>query len=231
MDKRCRVALIGDYNPAVVAHQAIPEALRLAGEDLGLEVDAEWLHTSLLRDPEKQLQDFEGIWCVPASPYANTDGVLNAIRYAREKQVAFLGTCGGFQHAILEYARNVLGITAADHAENHPQAETLVITPLVCSLVEKSEEIVLEGEGILRTAYGQLRITESYHCSYGINPVFEQQLFGGPLKVSARGAGGEVRAFELEGHPFYVGTLFQSERRALNGEAPPLVIAFVDAMN
>ena len=231
MDKRCRVALIGDYNPAVVAHQAIPEALRLAGEDLGLEVDAEWLHTSLLRDPEKQLQDFEGIWCVPASPYANTEAVLNAIRYAREKQVAFLGTCGGFQHAILEYARNVLGIKAADHAESHPQAETLVITPLACSLVEKSEEIVLEGAGILRTAYGQPRITEGYHCSYGINPAFEQQLFSGPLKVSARGVGGEVRAFELEGHPFYVGTLFQSERRALRGEAPPLVIAFVDAMN
>ena len=231
MDKKCRVALVGDYNPSVVAHQAIPEALRLAGEDLGLEVDAEWLHTSLLRDPEKQLQDFEGIWCVPASPYANPEGVLNAIRYAREKQVAFLGSCGGFQHAILEYARNVLAMKSADHAENHPQAETLVITPLSCSLVEKSEEIVLEGDGILRTAYGAPRITEGYYCSYGINPAFEQQLFSGPLKVAARGVCGEVRAFELEGHPFYVGTLFQSERRALRGEAPPLVIAFVDAMN
>jgi CTP synthase (UTP-ammonia lyase) len=51
------------------------------------------------------------------------------------------------------------------------------------------------------------------------------------LKVTARGAAGEVRAVELEGHPFYVGTLFQSERRALKGEAPPLVVAFVDAMN
>jgi CTP synthase (UTP-ammonia lyase) len=83
----------------------------------------------------------------------------------------------------------------------------------------------------VRAAYGRPRITEGYHCSYGINPAFERQLFSGPLKVSARGVGGEVRAFELEGHPFYVGTLFQSERRSLRGAAPPLVIAFVDAMN
>jgi CTP synthase (UTP-ammonia lyase) len=68
MEKKCRVALIGDYNVAVIAHQAIPEALHLAGEDLGVEVDGVWLHTSLLRDLEKQLQDFEGVWCVPPVP-------------------------------------------------------------------------------------------------------------------------------------------------------------------
>jgi CTP synthase (UTP-ammonia lyase) len=231
MDKRCRVALIGDYNANVIAHQAIPEALRLAGEELGLEVDPEWLHSTLLHDPEKQLQDFEGLWCVPASPYANPEGVLDAIRYAREKLVPFLGTCGGFQHAILEYCRNVLGLNKASHAEIDPEGETLVITPLNCSLVEQSEKIALADGSLIRTAYGAPSIFEEYHCSYGINPAFEQQLFSGTLKVTARGAAGEVRAFELEGHPFYVGTLFQSERRALKGEAPPPVVAFVDAMN
>ena len=231
MDKRCRVALLGDYNASVIAHQAIPEALRLAGEDLGVEVDPIWLHTSLLRDPEKQLQDFEGVWCVPASPYANTEGVVDAIRHAREKLVPFLGTCGGFQHAILEYARNVLAIKTASHAELEPQAETLVITPLSCSLVEQSESIDLVEGSLLRKAYDTPTITEAYHCSYGINPAFEKKIFSGRLKTTARGASGAVRAFELAEHPFYVGTLFQSERRALQGEAPPLVIAFVDAMN
>jgi CTP synthase (UTP-ammonia lyase) len=231
MDKRCRVALIGDYDASVIAHQAIPEALRLAGEDLGVEVEGIWLHTSLLRDPEKQLQDFEGVWCVPASPYANTEGVLEAIRYAREKLVPFLGTCGGFQHAILEYSRNVLALKTASHAETDPKGKTLVIAPLSCSLVEQSEDIALLDGTLIRAAYGVPNISEAYHCSYGINPEFEQQLFSGPLKVTARGASGEVRAFELAQHPFYVGTLFQSERRALKAEAPPLAIAFVDAMN
>lgn len=231
MDKRCRVALIGDYNPAVVAHQAVPEALRLAGEDFGLTVEGVWLHTTLLGNPRRQLQDFEGIWCVPASPYANTEGVLDTIRYARENDVPYLGTCAGFQHAILEYARNVLGLASADHAENNPQGEMLVIAALACSLVEKSEDLLLAADCKMREAYGEERITEGYHCNYGINRAFERQIFSKSLKPTARGVGGEVRAFELEGHPFYVGTLFQPERRALRGEAPPLVLAFVDAMN
>ncbi len=231
MEKKCRVALLGDYNAAVTAHQAIPEALRLAGEDLGIEVEWIWLHTSLLKDPARQLGDFEGIWCVPASPYANTAGVLDAIRYAREEDVPFLGTCGGFQHAVVEYARNVLGMKTADHAENNPSAETLVVTPLTCSLVEKSEDLVVVEASGLHEAYGTERISEGYRCSYGINPEMAKKLFAGKLRATAHGAAGEVRAAELEGHRFFVGTLFQPERRALKGDAPPLVIAFVDAMN
>ncbi|HEY3928528.1 MAG TPA: CTP synthase, partial [Candidatus Koribacter sp.] len=223
--------LLGDYNAAVIAHQAIPEALRLAGADLGVEVEWVWMHTSLLRDPAHQFQDFEGMWVVPASPYANAQGVLDAIRFAREEEMPFLGTCGGFQHAIVEYSRNVLKMTGADHAENNPQGESLVIAPLSCSLVEKSEELTLADNSVLREAYGTERIIEGYHCSYGINPDFEKKLFSADFKITARGASGEVRAAELQGHPFFVGTLFQPERRALKDEAPPLVIAFVDAMN
>jgi CTP synthase (UTP-ammonia lyase) len=230
MAKQCRVALTGDYNPAVTAHQAIPEALRLAGTNLGIDVDGVWLHTSSLQDPSVQLVEFDGIWCVPASPYVNAGGALDAIRYAREQQRRFLGTCGGFQHAVIEYARNVLGMTTADHAESSPQGDMLVIAPLSCSLVEKSEEITLEAGGILRKAYGEAQISEGYHCSYGINSAFAKELFSGPLKPTAHGVSGEVRAFELQGHPFFVGTLFQPERRALRGEAPPLVIAFLEAM-
>ena len=228
MAKR-RVALLGDFNPEVTAHRAIPEALRLAGEKLSLPVEGVWVHSTELVDTKKQLRDFQGIWVVPASPYANTEGVLDAIRYTREQQVPFLGSCGGFQHMILEYARNVLGITQADHAETNPSGDTLVITPLTCSLVEKSEDILLHG-GIVRRAYGIDRIQEEYRCNYGINPQFERELFKQHLKATAHGASGEIRAAELEGHPFYVGTLFQSEHRALKGEAPPLAVALLQAL-
>jgi CTP synthase (UTP-ammonia lyase) len=230
MEKRYRVALVGDYNAAVAAHQAIPEALRLAGHELGVGVEWQWLHTALLQHPAEQLASFDGIWCVPASPYENPQGALDSIRYAREMQVPFLGSCGGFQHAIVEYARNVIGIEGADHAETQPSGDALVISPLACSLVEKSEKISLAERGRLREAYGSGMITESYHCSYGINPEYAMQLFSQALRPTAWGAGGEIRAAEFDGHPFFVGTLFQSERRALKGEAPPLVVAFVDAM-
>ena len=225
-----RVALLGDYNPEVTAHRAIPEALKLAAAQLGIPVESVWIHSTALQNPQQQLQDFHAVWVVPASPYANTEGVLEAIRYAREGQAPFLGSCGGFQHLILEYARNVLGLRTADHAETNPSGDTLVITPLSCSLVEKSEDIFLNG-GIVRRAYGTDRIQEEYRCNYGINPQYENQLFNQNLKATARGASGEVRAVELDGHPFYVGTLFQSERRASKGAAPPLALALLQAMS
>src|SRR2546430_659730 len=105
MAARHRVALIGDHNPSVIAHQAIPEALRLAGN-----VEGVWVHTTSILNPEMDLRGFNGIWCVPASPYASMDGALKAIQYARESGRPFLGTCGGFQHALIEYARNVRGL-------------------------------------------------------------------------------------------------------------------------
>src|SRR5262245_43491640 len=93
------VGLIGDYSPSVVAHRAIPEALRLAAGRLGHAVETTWLHTaSLGEDVSDQLGHFAALWCVPGSPYANEHAALSAIRFARESGRPFLGTCGGFQH-------------------------------------------------------------------------------------------------------------------------------------
>jgi CTP synthase (UTP-ammonia lyase) len=225
-----RVALIGDYDPSAIAHQAIPEALRLSGESFGHAIQDVWVHTASISDPESQFRDFDGIWCVPATPYANMEGAIETIRYARESGRPFLGTCGGFQHALIEYARNVCGLRTADHAETNPDGACLVIAPLECSLVEKSGEILLEPGTKIHDAYGIDRITEGYHCSYGVNRDFEPKLFGGALRVTARDPAGQVRAVELAGHPFFIATLFQSERRALRGEVPPLMRSFAEAM-
>ncbi len=230
MTRELRVALVGDFNPSVIAHQAIPTALELAGAHHGRSVEGSWIHTSSLTDGGRGLAAFDGIWCVPASPYANTLGAMDAIRYAREQHRPFLGTCGGFQHALLEYARNVGGMREAEHAETDPGAAVALIAPLACSLVEQSDEILLSDGGRIRAAYGSPRITEGYHCSYGLNREYESQLFGENLRATARDSSGEVRGVELEGHPYYVAVLFQPERRALRGEAPPLVAAFVAAM-
>lgn len=94
------IALIGDYNPAATAHQAIPIAVRLAAAKTGVSVEPVWVPTDSITDPEAQLRPFDGFWCVPASPYASMEGALKAIRYARESRRPFLGTCGGFQHAL-----------------------------------------------------------------------------------------------------------------------------------
>jgi CTP synthase (UTP-ammonia lyase) len=229
MTTSIRIGLIGDYSPAITAHQAIPRALDLAGAGADATVRYEWIPTQEIVD-ESRVNEFDGLWCVPASPYRSMEGALRAIRYAREQLRPFLGTCGGFQHAIIEYARNVLGWADAEHAESAPGAARLVIAPLACALVEKTDTIRFYENSRLAAAYGCLEASEGYHCSYGLNPAFTSALASGPLRVSAEDRAGEVRAVELEGHPFFVATLFQPERAALTGKTPPLVAAFIRAI-
>lgn len=225
-----RIALVGDYNENVVAHRAIPVALELTSRDLRAEVSWDWLASrDLLPTAAARLDSYAGLWCVPGSPYENTQGVIDAIRFARLQKRPFLGTCGGFQHALLEYAQAVWGIEAA-HAETNPEAEDPVIAPLVCSLVDVSGPLRFERGSRLRAIYGRDSADEEYHCNYGLNPRYAQRLLDDPLEIAARDADGAVRAVELRDHPFFIGTLFQPERAALRGQTPPLVKAFVEAI-
>ena len=224
-----RIGLIGDRNDTVVAHRAIPRALALAGEAAAQPLDVEWIATDTIDDAAR-LAAFDGLWCVPASPYRDMDGALRAIRRAREAQRPFLGTCGGFQHAVVEYARNVLGWADADHAETAPGAARAVVVPLSCALVEVRDAVHLVTGSRCARAYGGARIEEGYHCRYGLGATFRAAIEGGPLRITALDDAGDVRALELDGHPFFVATLFQHERAALDGRCAPLVRAFVDAI-
>lgn len=229
MSSALTVGLIGDYNPAVTAHRAIPEALALSAAALGRTIRYHWLATDRITGADS-LSECHGLWCVPASPYRSAEGALTAIRFARETSRPFLGTCGGFQHAVLEYARNVLGWHDAEHAETAPDAARAVIAPLECSLVEVSDQVFFRPGSRLASAYGALQAEERYHCRYGLNPQFAAELTRGPLRVTATDAANAVRGIELDGHPFFVATLFQPERAALQGVAPPVVAAFVSAI-
>ena len=222
------IGLIGDYNESVPAHQAIPIALQRAAEIFDITVGFEWVSTEEVTSIAR-ISRFDGLWCVPASPYRSMDGALLAIRHAREGAVPFLGTCGGFQHAVIEYARNVLGWADAEHGETAPDSPCAVISLLECALVETTGLVRLFPGSRIAAAYGVEETTEGYRCRYGLNPAFRADLVAGPLRAVADDGAGEVRAVELDGHPFFVATLFQPERAALKGEAAPLVGAFVRA--
>ncbi|MHC8396376.1 CTP synthase C-terminal region-related (seleno)protein [Pseudomonas sp. LB3P93] len=223
-----RIALIGDYDPQVTAHQAIPVALGMAAKQLKLDVQLQWLATDHI-NVATPLQNFDGFWCVPASPYRDMDGALRAIRFAREQQRPFLGTCGGFQHAVLEFARNVLAWEDAEHGETHPDATRALLTPLACSLVEATDSIHLVEGSLIAKAYESAEIVEGYRCRYGVNPEFERELLTQQLCAVGHDSTGDLRAVELKGHPFFVATLFQPERAALKGTLPPLVRALIEA--
>ncbi len=228
MKARVTVGLIGDHSESVLAHQAIPLALESAAETLGIAAAYEWVPTERIRSASR-VASFDGLWCVPGSPYRSMDGALIAIRCAREGRIPFLGTCGGFQHAIIEYARNVLGWEHAAHGETEAAATLAVIAPLSCGIIDGSGAIELLVGTRIATAYGQDEVNEEYLCSYGVNPDFRASLVAGPLREAARDATGDLRGVELDDHPFFVATLFQPERAVLRSRPVPLVTAFLAA--
>ena len=228
-----RVGLIGDYDQEVKAHIAIPLAIQLAANDLGIQAEFEWIPTPALeQDFEQKLAHYQALWTVPASPYASMQGALSGIRFARERQIPFLGTCGGFQHMIIEFARNKLGLSEADHAEENPAASLLLVAPLTCSVSEKTNFFRLAPDSKVANIYGANEITEQYGiCNYGLNPEFAPLLEQAGMRIVGVDENGETRIMELLEHPFFVGTLFQPERSAFSKIVHPLIKAFLQAAN
>jgi CTP synthase (UTP-ammonia lyase) len=139
------IGLIGDENSGVRAHKAIPLALGMAATACRIEVNHQWLNTAdLSQNLASRLESCDGFWCVPGSPYKDMIAALSVIKFARENQRPFLGTCGGFQHTLIEYARNILGLADADHMESNASTQFPLIAPLTCSLVGASQVIRLE---------------------------------------------------------------------------------------
>jgi CTP synthase (UTP-ammonia lyase) len=229
--RKIGIGLIGDRSESVRAHAAIPRALEIASAP-SLTAEARWFPTTTLeQDAAGSLSGMDGLWCVPGSPYASMQGALNAVRFARESRLPFLGTCGGFQHALLEYARDVLGIADAEHAESSPGAKVPFISPLACSLAGKSGTIHFRRGSKAALLYGAGEAVEEYHCSFGLNPEFNDRLDDGRMAVTGVDDDGAARVVELSGHPFFLATLFQPELSALrSGAVPhPVVVGFVRA--
>ncbi len=230
MSNMIRIGLIGDFSSHVKAHYAIPRAVEFALSGLACQAQLSWLSTSLLADDSQiALSDFDALWCVPGSPYENMDGALRAIRCARERGIPFLGTCGGFQHAIIEYARNVLGLAEADHAESNPSASLPLIAPLSCSLVGTQGVITFIPNSRIAAIYGRDEAIEEYHCNFGFHSQYRSLLEQGEMRITGVDSNNEARVIELAHHPFFIGTLFQPERSAFRDVAHPLIRAFLQA--
>jgi len=221
-----RVALVGDRSPNVRAHVRIPALLTALAERDRLVLDAYWIPTE---DASADLDGFDAIWLVPGSPYRSEAGALAAARTARERNIPFLGTCGGFQHALLEYARNVCGLTSARHAENAADLENALIVPLSCSLVGHEAAVRVEAGSLAERVLGTRSTVERYQCSYGLSAEFLDVLREGGLRFTGVDENGEVRIAELPGHPFFLTTLFQPELAGDGSRAHPVIRALATA--
>ena len=224
MATKAKIGIIGDYNPDNPTHVATNEAIEHVAELLGeCSFESSWLST----DQRQNFGEYQGLLCSPGSPYRSLEGALLGIRYAREQKIPFLGTCGGSQHLVLEYARNVMGIREAAHAESDPYASCLFITPLSCSLVGKTMEVRVKPGTQAADIYRNTRATERYYCNFGLNPAYQDQLAGAGLEISGTDQAGEARIMELPSHPFFIGTLFVPQANSAIGKPHPIVLAFL----
>jgi CTP synthase (UTP-ammonia lyase) len=220
------IGIVGDRDPSFPPHLATDAALAHAGETLGIDVHARWIGT----EDVTAIEDADALWCAPGSPYRSLDGALAALRYGRERGVPTLGTCGGCQHMLIEFARNVLGFADAAHAEYDPYASRLFVTPLECVIAGKAMRVRLEPDTHASALYGGAReVEEQYYCNFGLNPEHRVTLERGGLRISGADADGEPRVFEIADHPFYLATLYVPQTRSEPGRPHPVVTGLVRA--
>ena len=217
--------ILGDYDPRSETHALTDAALDHARDALGADLRIRWLATPKIE--RSALERAAGLLIAPGSPYADMPKVLDAIRYARENGLPCLGTCGGFQHVLLEYARNVLGFQDASHAEYDPYASRLFISRLACSLAGKEMSLRLEAGSKAAEAYGSLHASERYYCNFGVNPEYVDAIRVGPLRVTGFDGDDEFRVVEYPDHPYFVATLFVPQARSRPGAPHPLARALV----
>ncbi len=123
----------------------------------------------------------------------------------------------------------MLGIKDAEHEESAPDAPTLFISKLACSLAGKTQRITITPESLAGRAYGKQEVLEQFFCNYGLNPRFRKEIGKGKLSVTGVDHDGEVRIVESSDHPFYVAVLFLPQVCSTPESPHPLIVAFLKA--
>lgn len=219
--------LLGDRNPDAVTHQELDAAIG----QLPSGVRAHWVGTDT---PEAWCTaDADGIWVVPGSPYRDDEAVYSAITTARTSRQPFLGTCGGFQYTVIEFARNAAGVPDAEHAETSPHADQVVVGRLACSLVGQERSVRAVPGSRLAELCGLEPFTGFHWCNYGLDTRFVERLAAHGLLASGFADDAGVEAVELPAstHPFFLATLFQPQVGSMAGQPlHPVIRAFVAAL-
>ncbi|HWE28012.1 MAG TPA: hypothetical protein VHB97_08430 [Polyangia bacterium] len=218
------IAIIGDFDPTLPSHRAIPVAIATAAVILSYDVKTTWIATD---DVDDRIRGYDGLWCAPGTPYRSAEGMLFALHYARTADVPMLATSGGFHYALVEYARNVGRVGEADSAEVEPNTSTPVVAPLARPLVGVAETVRIAAGSRLREACNRSASQEHFDCRFGLNPLFESLFRGGAMRGCAAAMAGETCAVEAPNNRFYIATLYQPEVSALAARIHPLVLTFV----
>ncbi|MHB8301832.1 MAG: CTP synthase [Acidobacteriaceae bacterium] len=240
------IGIVGKYVEYEDSYKSLKEALvhGALAHNLKLKVtwiEAEGLETKEADDRcyESQLEGFDGILVPGGFGKRGIEGMLNAIRYAREHEVPYFGICLGMQTACIEYARNVCGLDSANSSEFDPSTPHRVIYKLreLTGVEEMGGTMrlgawpcMLQADSLAAQAYGETEISERHRHRYEFNREYEAVLTGAGLHITGITPDATyVEIVEIPGHPFFLGCQFHPEFKSKPLEPHPLFRDFVGA--
>ena len=240
-NKKVKIALVGKYVKLHDAYLSVAEALNHAGFELQTKVEIKWIDSELVTDytAEDLFSDCNGILVPGGFGNRGIEGKVTAVKYARENNIPFLGICLGMQAAVIEFARNVLGLKDANSGEFLPQGENLVI-----DLMEEQQGVISKGGtmrlgaypcvikkgSILQKLYSNLEVMERHRHRYEFNNKFRENFEKAGMEISGTSPNGLlVEAVEIPKNSFFVGVQYHPEFKSRPNHAHPLFRGLVDA--
>jgi CTP synthase len=235
------IGIVGKYVEYEDSYKSLKEALVHGALAHNLKLRVTWVEAEGLEtaDYESQLAGFDGILVPGGFGKRGIEGMLNAIKYAREKRVPYFGICLGMQTACIEFARNVCGLADANSSEFDPATAHRVIYKLreLTGVEEMGGTMrlgawtcVLQPDSLAYKAYGETEISERHRHRYEFNREYEALLTGAGLRITGTTPDATyVEIVEIPGHPFFLGCQFHPEFKSKPLEPHPLFSAFVEA--
>ena len=225
------IGILGDFKETYEPHFAMTKVLRDMQQHIPFQY--QWIPTeSLIQDAPERLNPFQGI-VAGSGPYRSKEGVINGIRYARENNIPFLGSCSGFGYAVLEFGQSIFQLETVRHvSEGIPLApnEAFLQTLNYCSMENHFTHFKACPGTLTSHVYGHGEsISELTHCSYGVHhhmiPIFARE----GLIVSAQDEEEEPKIMEYNRNDYFIIVLFLPQLQSPPDHPHPLIAAFVKA--
>ena len=237
------IAIVGKYVEYEDSYKSLKEALVHGALAHNLKLRVNWVEAEGLEEGqrvcEEQLQDYDGILVPGGFGKRGIEGMLQAIRYARERKVPYFGICLGMQTACIEFARNMCGLADANSSEFDPATPHRIIYKL--RELRGVEELggtmrlgawtcKIEPGTLAHRIYGETEISERHRHRYEFNREYEETLVAAGLRISGSTPDGTyVEIIELPDHPHFIGCQFHPEFKSKPLEPHPLFKTFVGA--
>ncbi|SFN72203.1 CTP synthase [Salegentibacter flavus] len=235
------IGLIGKYVELQDSYKSILEAFIHAGAENEVKVNVESIHSEFINENtiHHKIAHLDGILVAPGFGERGIEGKIDAVRFARENKVPFLGICLGMQMAVIEFARNVLQLKGANSTEMDPETQHPVI-----DLMEEQKDITHKGgtmrlgawdchlteDSLISRIYGKADIKERHRHRFEYNNKYKEHLENaGMLSTGINPDTGLVEVVELKDHPWFIGVQYHPEYKSTVASPHPLFVDFIKA--